>query len=191
MSERKEGFKNKIGFVIACSILILFVVFVIVILSYDKKTDVSTSTSSSETKTLVCNTGPVEKAFFTIDDASQVQHEVKIMFVDDKISKLFYTYDGKLRDGDAAEGAATDMHIKYDRYLSQRKLESSGNLQTTFSHPGTEVRIDIYTGPEGINGDTASFFFFDNEELDSMMKQNSDGLKKYYTENGFSCVLHD
>ena len=191
MSEKKGRFKKELGFIIVCFVLILFVVFVIVILSYDKRTEVATTITSSETDTLLCNSGPIEDAFFSTGDASQVKHDIKIMFVEDKIAKLFYMYDGKFRDEEIAEKVSTSMHIDYDKYLSERKLESSRNLQSTFNHPGTEVRVDIYTGPEGINGDTASFFFLNKDDLDNLMKKDSESLKKYYTEKGFSCKILD
>ncbi len=191
MSEEKEKNKNKnkgsIGIFVASFVVVAIIAFIIVILNYGSEKQSSVEYTDSNQKTLICDSGPNEEAFFTIDNASRVKHEIKVMFIDDKISKFFYMYDGKFKDETEAEYGSTDMHIKYDRYLGANKYDSSSKVSATFNHPGTGVRIDVYTGAEGINPATAAFFFLDKDNLNELMKKGGEELKSYYKKKGFDC----
>ena len=79
------------------------------------------------------------------------------------------------------------MNIKYDKYLGNHNYSSSKNVEETFSHDGSTVRINIYTGVEGINSDTASFFFLEKDKLNDLMRMNAEQLKEYYDKKGFVC----
>ena len=134
----------------------------------------------------MCN-NTFDEAFFILDGASQVEHTIKVLFTGDRASKLFYSYEGKLRSDEDAERGATMMNIKYDKYLGEHNYPSSKKVEEEFRYDKSTVRIEVYTSVEGINSDTATFFFLENDKLDELMKMNADQLGKYYSEKGFKC----
>ena len=187
MSKKNNVFKDNVGWFIALLFIIVLVIFFVVILSYEKTSNTTTTTTSSKRSTLICSSGPSEDAFISLEGASQVKHELKVMFVDDSISKFFYMYTGKFKDEAEAEDYSTKVHADYDTYLAKNKYSSSYKVDATFSHPGTSVRVDMYTGADGINPDTAIFFFLEKDKLDELMKMDGKELKKYYMDKKFKC----
>lgn len=190
MAEEKEKQKqksNSIWVFIATFVVVGLIALLITLLNYKSEKNTSVDFSTSEKGVLVCDAGPLEGSFFSVENASQVQHQVKVSFTDDQVTKFFYMYSGKLKDEDAAERGSTDMNIKYDKYLGVHKSKVADELSATFNHPETSVRIDIFTGAKGIDPTTATFFFLDSEKLNELMKKDGDGLKKYYEEKNFDC----
>ena len=187
MDKKSNVFKDNIGWFITLLFIIVIVIFFVVLLSYEKTSNTTTTTTSSKQSTLTCSSGPSEDAFISLEGASQVKHELKVMFVDDSISKFFYMYTGKFKDEAEAEDYSTKIHADYDTYLAKNKYSSSYKVDATFNHPGTSVRVDMYTGADGINPDTATFFFLEKDKLDELMKMDGKELKKYYTDKKFKC----
>ena len=187
MDKKSNVFKDNIGWFITLLFIIVIVIFFVVLLSYEKTSNTTTTTTSSKQSTLTCSSGPSEDAFISLEGASQVKHEIKVMLIDDSISKFFYMYTGKLKNEEEAEDSSTKIHADYDTYLAKNKYSSSYKVDATFNHPGTSVRVDMYTGVDGINTDTATFFFLEQDKLDELMKMDGKELKKYYTDKKFKC----
>ena len=187
MIEKKDSLIKLIGRIFAVLVVFGILIFVIFILFHEKRSEITTTTNDIERSSINCSANTLEDAFFILNGASQVNHNVKVLFWGSDVYKFFYSYEGKMRNGDDAKKAATSMNIKYDTYLGNHNYSSSNKVEETFNYDGNTVRINVYTNADGINGDTATFFFLEKDKVDELMKMNAEQLKDYYSKKGFVC----
>lgn len=188
MSDKKSSSAKWVAIVFFI-ILVLVVIAAVLLLTYEKKDATVSDHNKTEREVLVCTSGPTEQAFVSLSGASQVKHTVKAEYVDAVISKLFYSYSGKFKDATEAEKNSTHINIAYDEYLAKNNLSSSKYVRSTFNHIDTEVRVDIYTPKDGINSDTATFFFLESSKLNDLLNASDKELERYYKDLGFSCRI--
>ncbi len=172
-------------------IVLLILVFLIFFLGCEKRINENSSINTDVQSALSCASGSTEEAFFSIDGASQVKHVVKILLINDSVSKVFYMYEGKLKDADSAKASVVSMDLKLGSYLHEKGHDSPRKIESTFNHIKNEVRIDLYADRDGLNKDTATLFFLGGEEIDKLLVAGHNELRDYYVGKGFICDDHD
>ena len=154
----------------------------------DKETRISESVVYPDTNALVCESDAKEEAFFYDTETRTAFNKIKVLFTDDRPSQLFYSYTGKYDSEKIADSREASFHSKYNKYLSEKNISQS-KLLTTFAHVNNEVRIDIYGEIDKITRDIGVFFFAPEDGFKSFTNYDSGEMKKFYEENGFSCII--
>ena len=137
-----EG-KNRTSSLILLAIILLIIAGFLLFFLNGSETRISEERGSEKMTALSCKTGNSEEAFFNSETANTVENVVKITFKDDKLDKVFYSYEGTYRSYDVAEQENANFHAKYNKYLSPYGINPE-ILTPTFLTSETKFRINLY-----------------------------------------------
>ena len=183
----KKEIRSKKKWVVLCIVgLILLFLILIWWLFSGSEIHISEGLDEEKAESLVCSAGDFSEAFFYNEFASNVENKIKILFVNDKLDKVFYSYSGSFAGKSQAESVNGVMHAKYDIYFGENNASRSV-FNSIFSNVGNEVRINIFGEYDSINPVTAVFFFLDGEDIDSEKDYTMSELGEFYIGKGFSC----
>ena len=181
--------KNKLVAWGGIGLIVLLVVLIWLLLG-GSETHISDGSEGERAEVLVCKTGAVDGGFFYDGSAGETQNEVKMLFVDGKIDKVFYSYRGDFASEGQAESVSATMHAKYDIYFGENNASRSV-FTSTFANVANEVRINIYGGYDSLSDATAVFFFLDRDEIESEKEYSMDKLGEFYAKKGFKCEYNN
>lgn len=187
MSEYEKRKKRKKIF--TCIVILLLVILIILILIWllkGKETQISEDDEGSDWESLVCTTGENDEAYFKNSVANGEEHKIKLIFIDDKLSRIFYSYTGEYNSVRTAQTVIDSMHADYNIYMGDNKM-TLDLLSPTFSAIDKTVRIDLYGWVSDVNAVTAKLFFFDRENYEAVKNYSEDRLEAFYENKGFSC----
>ena len=177
------------------SILILFLITVVSLLAWfftnGSETRNSTiTTNNTETSSLICKSSSPKNPFFNDSATINTQHEIRALFNDDKLSKIFYIYSATYGSKEQADYYKSIMAADYNRYLSENSTPLN-ILSKTFSTSDNESKITLYGDADKINNVTASIFLLNADN--DYNKDNNTGadIKKLYEDQGFSCEINE
>lgn len=174
--------------IIIVIILLLLGVFTIsFFLSDTSRTQTTVKTESETVSMLKCTSKIVENPFFQAKAATTAEHEVKISFKDDVISKISYTYQGKFSSTEIAKESSAKMHADYNTYMGK----DSEKLSPHFNNIDSEVSIALYSEMTHIDSKNAKLFFLNDEMLSKLTKLDQKSLRDYYANKGFTCKYAD
>ena len=176
-------------------VIMLFLIAIISLLIWffanSSETHNSTITTDSiETSSLVCKSSNPKEPFFNDSAATNVQHEIRALFNNDKLSKIFYIYSATYDSEKQAEYYNSIMAADYNRYLGGHSTPLN-ILSKTFSTSDNESKITLYANADKINNVTASIFLLNADN--DYNKDNNTGadIKKLYEDQGFSCETNE
>ena len=129
-----------------------------------------------------------KKAFFVSKSVQRYNHEIRVVFKNQRPDAWQYHYNGTYNSNDSAEAAEAALHADYNIYMGENDLEQS-SLNPVFSTIKSKVQISLYGDEKTITPATARFFFLESDELNNIFDSTIDDLKKDYEDDGFSCTL--
>ena len=181
---------KRLGLYAGIIVIVILLIGIIIVFLFggDKETRISESTVYPDTGALVCESGAKEDAFFHDNEAVSESNKIKVMFTDNHPSQLFYSFSSKYDSAKMADSRETAFRSKYNKFVSEKTL-SQNRLLPTFSQVDNEVRVDIYVEIDKMTRAIGTFFFVPEDSVKSFMNYDSDRMKKYYEENGFSCII--
>ena len=186
MEKKEKDLSSKIVGIVTI-ILIVLIAIIIIILTNGHETHIWDDSEPKKVTALVCTAGNIDGALFTSDVANSMKNEVKITFSDDKLDKIFYSYNGVYRTNELAQQEETNLHIRYDTYMGRHEVLNS-SLSPSYSTVETKVQITLYADSlEKINSVTAPLFFINEEMFGSLGKDSREKIASAYEGQGFSC----
>ena len=193
----KKKRKKLIIEAIVFAIIVAIIAVVIVLLTYKKETRTVESTEHGETSALICtshdNTHDDEndKTFFYSDTAINVKHTVKYVYVNDKVDKLSYEYEGDYSSEEEAEKDSGHLHTRYNLYLGERGVDHE-MLTPVFQNSGRKALIRLYLDDyRKMNAVIGRVFYIGNGMVDTIGKNSAKETKKIYENKGFSCIINN
>lgn len=193
----KKKRKKLIIEAIVFAIIVAIVAIIIVLLTYKKETHITEDIDHGNALALVCtsydNTRDDEdnRPFFYSDSANSVKHLVKMVFSDDKISKLSYEFEGKYDSDEEAKLDNGEMHARYNTYLGEHNVEHE-LLTPIFQYTGKKGLIRLYLDDyKKMNTTIGKIFYIGTGMVDTIGKNSAKETKKIYENKGFSCIIND
>jgi hypothetical protein len=172
---------------IAGVLLVFFAItiaIVLLVLTSGSETHITSEGEDRIITALDCTTGSIEGAFFASKTANTVKNRIKVTFKDDKIDKLYYTYEGVYRDNDVAEAEELEFHANYNIYMG----DYQESLSPTYLTVKTKMHLNLYADNYNkINNLTAKLFFIDESKVSDFKDYSRDEVENYYKGLGFSC----
>lgn len=186
-SVRKERKKLVIDIVII--VVVALVVAVLVwILTSGKETTIMTDTGATdETDSVSCKIGEdLESGFFDFKKPNTINQEVKAIFTNKKLSKIYYSYTGEYESGSKAESASAFLTAQFNEYLGGHGISLSTVSHSIYSIDSS-VRIDLYTEVKNLNLYTGKLFLLDSNEFNTAKALAPPTFEKLYKNKGFVC----
>ena len=179
--------KQKTFRIIFILVFIVLIISLIFILLTPKETYVHGDGDAQMvfTDILQCKSSNPDVSFFTYD-AEKSEHTIKIIFKDNKINKINYTFDGNFSSDKKAETTLSQMHAEYNTYMGGTSIYQE-NLTPTFSLLGSEIIINLFIDEKYFVPSTAKIVFLDGNEYVRARDGNIDEIEEIYKSKGFLC----
>lgn len=172
---------------------ILFVLILIIIFFLNgRETRITKDEPEIITSSVLCSANDIEEAFFTpSSSADAIKNEIKILFENDVLSRLFYTYTGVYGSLEKVEHEDAVLHARYNIYFGDYNASPS-ILSPVFSETDSKLIITLYAeNAELINNVTAKLFFINDDIIDIFKEYSKEEVKSYYEEQGFKCKINE
>lgn len=175
------------------AIIVGVIALVIFLLTYKKETHIYESTDDGETSSLVCTSDNNDKefAFFSSEEVDRVEHKVKLVYKNGKVSKLSYEFTGLYDSEEAAKQAKGEFNTEYNIYIGghDMKLEV---LKPVFQYVDNTANVRLYLDDyKDMNSVIGKLFYISSASMDAVAKNPIAETKKYYEKKGFSCIIGD
>lgn len=194
MKEAKDDNRKKLVIeAIVVAVVFGFIALVIFALTYKREEYIYEPNDDGGVSALVCTSSnnDGEVAFFSSDNASSVEHKIKLIYKGEVINKLSYEFLGKYDSEEAARDAKGVFNTKYNVYLGEHGIEYD-TLSPVFQHIGNKTKVElILDSYKNMNSVIGKFFYISSASLDSVAKNSKKETKKYYEKKGFSCIISD
>lgn len=174
-------------------ILVAIIAFVVFMLTYKRETHIYNSAIENDASALVCtsNNNDSETVFFSSDDATNIEHKIKLAYSGNKINKMSYEFTGEYASEEVAKEAKGAFNTKYNIYIGGHNMNLDV-LSPIFQYVNNKVRVGLYLDNfEKMNSAIGKLFYISSAGLDSISKSSKDETKKYYEKEGFSCIIND
>lgn len=168
-------------------IAILVVISVILTLIFRSHTTTTTvNKQGSDTSYIDCLASNPNDPFFISTTAESVSHEVKIILIDDKASKLSYNFHGTYSSNAAASKDIDNFNAKYYTYMGDHNLDHQ-LLSPNLAAVDTTSEVSLFAPLNKISSVTSQFFFLNEEQYQNLTNYSPDDLKDLYKKKGFLC----
>ena len=185
-SVKKERKKLIIDIVIIALIAIV-VFWVVWILSSGKETVQTTTEVTDEADSVSCHiSSDLEDGFFEFKEPTLINQEVKAIFTNKKLSKIYYSYTGEYDSSKKAESASALITAQFNEYLGGHGVSLSTVSHSIYNIDAT-VRADLYTEAKNINLYTGKLFLLDSNEFNTAKSLAPASFEKLYKNKGFVC----
>lgn len=174
-------------------VLVVVMVFVVFMLTYKSERHIYDSVIENDTSALVCtsNNNDSETMFFSSEDATSIEHKIKLVYNDNKIDKMSYELTGEYVSESVAREAKGDFNTKYNIYIGDYDMNLNV-LSPIFQYVDNKVRVGLYLDSfEKMNSVIGKLFYISSASLDSVSKSSENETKEYYEKKGFSCIIND
>lgn len=193
--EKDKGKKHKRKMLIVEAVVVALIIgivaFVVAVLSYDRKAWVTEEHEDFSLVTMVCSRHDDEHSFFENNNASDKEHQLKIVFKDDKIDKISYGFEGEYDSKESADHDDAVLHADYNIYMSNHEI-SSELLTPIFRVSDNKLFISMYLeNYSSLNSVTGKIFYIGSGDIDKLAKNSVDDVKAYFKKKGFSCTIKD
>ena len=180
---------NKILTLVLIGVGLIALAIFIAILVNGSETRTSEPQESNSISAVHCTAGGIEDAFFYSDKVNTIENEIKVTYNNDKIDKMYYSYNGTYRSSDVVHEDEVRLHAKYNTYMGEngQKIE---DLNPAYDEMNNKLHIGFYTDNfDKINEATSVFFFINKDDISKVKKYSIEEMKKYYESKGFSCEI--
>ena len=191
-SDKEKKRKHTIDTVIIVTIII-FIAIVIFLLTFRKETRIIENYESGNTSALVCTSkdNNSDTTFFYSDTAKSLEHKVKLVYLDNRISKMSYEYDGEYDGEEAAKKDSGHLHTRYNLYFGDHGVNHE-ILAPVFQFTGNRALIRLYLDDYSkMNPVIGKVFYIGEGIIDTVAKNSPNETKKIYENKGFSCIIND
>lgn len=189
----KNNEKNGLTMKVLCVALIAgVIIFIVWVLTYKKEEYRTTEIANGDYTTLKCDSTSPDSPFFVSQNVQRFTHEIKTLFVGERIKEMSYRYDGVYNSDETAEHAMAVLQKNYYEYMESFSL-SPESLNPVFSVNKSKSTISLYAEAKKLNAAVARLFFVQGEDFDvfNSDKNSPESLKKVYESKGFTCNFYE
>ena len=180
---------NKILTMVLIGVGLIALAIFIAIFANGSETRTSESYENNSISAVHCTAKGIEDAFFYSDKVNTIKNEIKVTYNNDKIDKMYYSYNGTYRSSDVVHEDEVRLHAKYNTYMGEngQKIE---DLNPAYDETNNKLHIGLYADSyDKINEATSVFFFINKDDINNVKKYSMDNMKKYYESKSFSCEI--
>lgn len=171
---------------------VLFVLALIVLFFLNgRETRITEEKPDTAVSSVLCSANGLEEAFFTSSTANTIENEIKVLYKNDALDRLFYTYTGVYNSLEKVEQDDAVLHAKYNIHFGDYNVSPS-ILSPSFSTTNTKLIITLYAeNTELIDDVTAKLFFVNDDIIDIFKEYSKEEVKSYYEKHGFTCEINE
>ena len=185
-SVRKER-KKLIIDIIVVAVIAVAVFLIVWILTSGKETVETSTEMTDETDSVSCYiSSDLENGFFDFKEPNTIYQEVKAIFTNKKLSKIYYSYTGEYDSSKKAESTSAFMTAQFNEYLGGHGVSLNTVSHSIYNIDAT-VRADLYTEAKSINLYTGKLFLLDSNEFNTAKSLAPTSFEKIYKNKGFVC----
>lgn len=168
--------------------MIIIILIIIAILNSGKEQRISTHNTEMSTRAVYCKGSVVNNPFFNRYSSMDRQHEIKVVFHDDQIDKINYTYTGKYEKEELATKDVSLLHADYNIYMSKTSIDQEA-LLPTFSVINTDIIVNYSVDKETLTSETARLVFLDDKQYSKLPSYSINDAMSLYKNKGFHCEI--
>lgn len=185
---KRGGLYVRLAYIFGTLAAIVAIIIILLNIFTPKDSHITSEDSLQSIEAVHCKTENLASPFFETNGAKNVEHEVKITLMNDKVDKMSYTYIGLFESKDETEKALSALHAKYNIYMDTTDIYHE-DLYPTFSNLGTKGIINLYIQDKTFNLDTAKLILLSDYEYEQFSGYNIETLAKIYENKGFVCEI--
>ncbi len=185
--KKKQSIWGSVALFVVCLSVAALVLFGLWSLFKTKETKIIETGGNTRTNALVCDAKNPQDAFFVLEGARDVDHEIKVTYTSEYGEEISYTYDADFGSPEAVKDAEARVHADYNIFMGKNGSDFSDQFMTM----GDELKISIYAKIENLGTETSRVFFVLPEEYASLDGYKVTDLAKFYQKKGFSCEFDD
>ena len=188
MSNSVKQEKRRLIMDIFIVVFILIIVLIVIwILSSGRETVVTSTTETEKQEKIICKTDSDEASFFKSNLETSSEHEIRIVLINNKMSRLYTDYSFTFESNSIAENEAGVLHARHNEMLGKNNIPLDV-FSINFSINDNTVKIEMFGEPKNLNSVTSKLFFIDASEFDKVKSMSSASIKTLYESKAFSCV---
>ena len=182
--ERKKFYNYAALAAIICVLALIIYLFL-----NKRETHITEDKPETIMSAVLCSANGPGEAFFTSSSANTIENEIKVLFKNDALDSLFYTYTGVYSSLEKIEHDDAVLHAKYNTYFGDYGVSPS-ILSPSFSTTNTKLIITLYAeNTELIDGVTAKLFFINNDIINIFKGYSKEEVELYYEKQSFACKI--
>lgn len=171
-----------IGAILALAAIVLIIMFLL-----RGETTVTNSDPETVNRTTVsCEVTDLEYPFFRYDNSTKKTTKVTFLFNDDKFKTISLAQTMHYDDSDSVRGSEAQNHAAMNISFGENGLDADA-FSASYSMQDDKMIMTLYATGEDFDTNTSKYFLARNYSSRSTL----DGLKKNYTEQGFTCFEKD
>lgn len=192
MANSVKSEKKKLIIQIVIVVLIALLCGIVTwILTSGKETYTVSTTEHDKSVSVVCEINTAqEDSFFDYKNFNKINQQVKTVFVNNELKKIFYSSATEYDSAETASSMSATLLARYNIYLGKFNIPHS-KMNSSFDTVNSTLRIDIYTESDNINSYTGKIFYIDSDEFYNIKSSNPNTLKNIFIGKGFSCKTQE
>ena len=115
-----------------------------------------------------------------------VSEKLNIVFRNNELNSLLFTYDGTYADNAAATRAENEIHTAYYRYIGKLGI-SVTHYSNTYSIIDNTMNMTLMASAKNLKMDSLPLFFL-SSDMD-IMKMPAESYESFYKNLGFTCKI--
>ena len=170
-----------------CVIIAIIAFFLVLVLSNGTEMHYATERAPEDMVVLVCDgTASSKNSFFEDNVEMSYSDKIKVLFNNEKLNSINYTFSGSYNSEESADEASSKMHAKYNIHMGETGIDQEA-LYPTFTVDGANLLVNFSITNENLNSKTAELVFIDNDQFKKIKNSSIDEVKNVYKQNGFDC----
>ena len=169
--------------------VIIAIIIVLAFLFNGKTTSKNEAKKPAEETSLICSASGINNGIFSTDNAISAEYEINLVFADDELKNLTYTFTGTYDNHATAEAAELRAHADFNIRLGELGLREDEFSSTTFSVIDNQLILTNFATKNEISVESASMLLIDidKDSADPAIPSTLSELKENYTSRGFIC----
>ena len=190
-SKKKGQKSSKVWGAFALGLVLLCVAALVIIgLSQLFKSNETVTSSGPQTissNAMVCEAAAPKDPFFTVEGATDVEHQIKVIYKNGVADKISYEYDAEMGTPEAAIEAEARTHADYNNFMGKR----ASDFSASFMPMDDEYKITITANMDDLGSSTARIFFISKEDFEGLKDFQIENLRKIMQTAGFHCEMDE
>lgn len=185
---KKKTWKN-VGIALCCAAICGLVIFVVFLLTSEKRTEIIGAVGTLKMTGLVCEKPGNDNKYFNKEKAvAEGKHGIHANFYDDKLVDLMYTYEAAYADGvdlvHIKNVAQANFGLEYgNRYVYKDNLWRASFI---VDEDKKLVRMNIYAGANSLENNVAEVFQLDRNQA---FPKTGGAMESAYKNAGYTCEI--
>ena len=175
---------------VSAALFIICIAILLCSLLMGDKTYYSSNHTEERSMYLVCSVQTFEEPFFPEYYSITSEHQIKIIFNNEKPNKISYTYSGTYASSELAKQVASDFRAKYNIFLNKLGVDIA-SFDPIFNTIDNKTTVNLFANGSNLNPATAPLFLLKPDEAMNFHNYSSNEIMDVYKTKGMACILYE